>query len=67
MSAGEACDYCHAADSNYLRAVGFTEFDGHTAPLVKTWCGHCDTPTDTDPDAHAALLRAVQWRQGGAS
>ena len=69
MSGDEACDYCHdttSGDAFYLRAVGFTEWEGRTAPLVKVHCGECLTDDDIDPAAAVALRDAVRSQTQGA-
>jgi hypothetical protein len=61
----ETCDYCHVELGTYymMRAVGFTDFEGNTAPLVKTWCGKCETPDDIDDEASDAVGKAIRdWK-----
>lgn len=69
--AQDVCDYCADAlrERFNLRAVGFTSLveDGPESPLVKAWCGTCETPDDVDPAAHAALKRAIEAQTGRAS
>lgn len=67
MSAQDWCDYCHddLEGTFYLRAVDFTDFDGHRAPLVKTWCGSCEPGDAIDPAASAALTNAITAQTEG--
>ena len=62
MSDHESCGYCNRTISAtfYLRAVGFTEWLGVTAPLVKTWCGCAAVDDDIDPAAAAALREVAE-------
>ena len=55
----EFCDYCGTdlGESGYLRAVGWSDWEGIQRPLIKTWCGRCDTPDDIDLSASAELLK----------
>ncbi|MFK5691313.1 hypothetical protein ACI3EY_16770 [Ornithinimicrobium sp. LYQ92] len=65
----ESCDYCYTSESDafYLRAIGFTEYDGYRSPLVKAWCGNCEPDEPTDPEATAAMWKAVKAQRRGAS
>lgn len=68
MSDANVCDYCNEpiVGNFRLRAVGFTDFNGSRAPLVKTWCGNCAAPDDVDEEATRATLKAfgAQTKEG---
>lgn len=61
------CDYCAQPLPVHfrLRAVGFTTLtdDGPKSPLVKAWCGACQTPDDIDLAADAAFMAALAAQQ----
>lgn len=60
----ESCDYCYEQlrPVAYMRAVGFTEHDGRTAPLVKVWCGALRDGRRHRPRGCASTQGRIQGR-----
>jgi hypothetical protein len=57
------CDYCQAPDSRYIRFLGLTEFEGKMHPLVKVWCGSCETGDTTDAELTRNFLAALKEKK----
>ena len=50
------CDYCGSDNVTCMRPIGFTEYEGERVPLVKVWCGVCETDDEVDLEATLVIV-----------
>lgn len=53
------CNYCGSDNVTCIRPVGFTEHEEKRLPLIKDWCGVCETDDEVSLEATLVVCGEV--------